>query len=432
VRRLTLVEELARVEGNGGITVELEGEKVSNVEFNIFEGPRAIEAIIRGRPAADIAGIVCRICAICAGVHYVTSLKATEAAFGTRVTETTDLLRDLFVRAGNIESHALHVFMLAAPDYLDYPGATAMAADHPGEVKLALRLKKLGNTLQEIVGGRAVHPVNPVLGGFGTVPRAEALIAARDELVWALDALPAALEFVAALPATEVCDAGNAYAALVMPDRYGYFHGDEIEVVREDGTRERMAGREYRNLTNEYVRAHSFAKHSAFEGQPFAVGALSRLMVNGALVNGSGQTAMKRLGLQLPSHTPLDNNLAQAIELAIDLQLALETIDNLLAGALVPQAPVVIKPRAGTGTGVTEAPRGILVHSYTYNEDGRIVAADVITPTAMNAASIERHFQFAASQHGPGTDAALTKKLEMIVRAYDPCISCSVHLVRRS
>jgi len=432
VRRLTLVDELARVEGNGGITVELEGENIRKIEFNIFEGPRAIERILQGRPAQDVAGIVCRICAICAGVHYLTSVKATEAAFGTRVTETTELLRDLFVRAGNIESHALHVFMLAAPDYLGYPGSIAMAADHPVEVKLALRLKKLGNTLQELVGGRAIHPVNPVLGGFGRLPQAVDLIVARDELLWAIDALPAALDFVAALPSTEVCSADNTYAALVMPGRYGYFAGDEIEVVRADGTRQRVPGNEYRNLTNEYVLAHSFAKHSAFEGQPFAVGALSRLVVNRSLVSGSGQNALKRLGLHLPSRTPLDNNLAQAIELAMDLELALETIDRLLQGALVPQAPVAVKPRAGTGTGVTEAPRGLLVHSYTYNEDGRIVAADVITPTAMNAASIERHFQVAVSQHASGTDAALTKKLEMIVRAYDPCISCSVHLVRRS
>ncbi len=432
MRRLTLVDELARVEGNGGITVELEGDEIRDIHFDIFEGPRAIERILQGRPAQDVAGIVSRICAICAGVHYLTSIKATEAAFGTRVTETTELLRDLFVRAGNIESHALHVFMLAAPVYLGYPGATAMAAEYPVEVKLALRMKKLGNTLQEIVGGRAIHPVNPVLGGFGRVPQAADLLSAREELLWAIDSLPAAVDFVASLPATEVCNADNAYAALVMPGRYGYFAGDEIEVVRANGKRERMSGNDYRGLTNEHVVAHSFAKHSAFEGQPFAVGALSRLMVNRSLVTGPGHTALKRLGLHLPSHTPLDNNLAQAVELGMDLELALETIDHLLDGALVPQAPVAIQPRAGTGTGVTEAPRGILVHSYSYDEDGRIVAADVITPTAMNASSIERHFQVAVSQHGSGTDAALTKKLEMIVRAYDPCISCSVHLVRRS
>jgi len=432
VRRLTLVDELARVEGNGGITVELEGDRITDIQFNIFEGPRAIERILQGRPARDVAGIVSRICAICAGVHYLTSIKATEAAFGTQVTETTELLRDLFVRAGNIESHALHVFMLAAPDYLNYPGATAMAAGHPVEVKLALRMKKLGNTLQEIVGGRAIHPVNPVLGGFGSLPRPMDLIAAREELLWAIDALGAALDFVASLPATEVCKADNAYAALVMPGRYGYFAGGEIEVVRANGTRQRLPGGEYRNLTREHVVAHSFAKHSAFEGQPFAVGALSRLIVNRDLVTGPGHTALKRLHLRMPSHTPLDNNLAQAVELGMDLHLALDTIDKLLDGALVPQEPVQIVPRAGTGTAVTEAPRGILVHSYTYDENGRIVAADVITPTAMNAASIERHFQFAVSQHGSGTDAALTKKLEMIVRAYDPCISCSVHMVRRS
>ena len=432
MRRLVLVDELARVEGNGGITVELEGEKISKVEFNIFEGPRALEAIIRGRLARDIAGIVSRICAICAGVHYVTSIKATEAAFGTKVTQTTELLRDLFVRAGNIESHALHVFLLAAPDYLGYPAATAMAADHPDAVKLALRMKKLGNTLQELLGGRAIHPVNPVLGGFGSFPRAADLVAAREELLWAIDALPVALDFVAALPPTEVCSADTTFAALAMPGRYGYFAGDEIVVVRPDGSTTRMPTREYRKLTKEFVVSHSFAKHSAFNGEPFMVGALARVTANRDLLNGSGVMAMKRLGLHVPSRTPLDNNVAQAVELAVDLQMALESVEQLLAGGLVPEAPVRIVPRAGTGTAVTEAPRGLLVHSYTYNEDGRIIAADVITPTAMNAASIERHFQYSVAQHEGGSDEALTRKLEMIVRAYDPCISCSVHLVRRS
>ncbi len=426
MRRLELVDELARVEGSGGITVELEGDRIASVEFNLFEGPRALETLLRGRPARDVAGIISRICAICSGVHYHTSIKATEDAFGTPVTETTELLRDLFVRAGNIESHALHVFLLAAPDYMGYPAATAMAADHPVAVKLALRLKKLGNTLQELVGGRAIHPVNPVLGGFGAQPRLAELVAVREEVLWAIDALPAALEFVAAMPPVEVCRADTTFAALAMPGRYGYFAGNEIVVSKPDGSTKRLPVRSYRELTNEFVVAHSFAKHSRFDGEPFMVGALARLTVNADVANGPGKLAMKRLGLHLPSRDPLDNNVAQAVELAMDLQLALDTIDQLLDGALLPQRPVAVRPKAGTGIAVTEAPRGLLVHSYTYNEDGKVVAADVITPTAMNASSIERHFQYAVAQH-EGDDAALTRKLEMIARAYDPCISCSVH-----
>lgn len=431
MRKLVLVEELARVEGQGGISVELEDDRISAVHFDLFEGPRAIEALLRGRAARDVAGIVSRICSICSGVHFLTSLQATEAAFGVRVTETTDLLRDLFIRAGNIESHALHVFLLAAPDYLGYPAATAMAADHPAVVKLGLRLKKLGNTLQELIGGRAVHPVNLVLGGFGSFPRSSDLIAVREELLWAVDAMPVALDFVAGLPPVETCRADTTYAAIGMKGQYGYINGDGILVARPDGSRHRVEGRDYRDLTKEFVVAHSFAKHSVFEGEPFMVGALARLTLNGALVNGPGSSAMKRLGLHMPSRTPLDNNLAQTVELAIDLELALHTVEKLLDGGLVAQEPVPVRPRAGTGTSVTEAPRGILVHSYSYNEDGRVIAADVITPTAMNASSIERHFQLAVSQMEARDDEVLRRRLEMIARAYDPCISCSVHLVRR-
>ena len=175
-----VIEHLARVEGHGGITVELEGDTVTNVRFDIFEGSRLLEPLVRGKRCEEVAPILSRICSICSGAHTLTSLKATEAAFGIRVSPQTELLRELMFRGESIESHALHLFLLAVPDYLNYPSATAMAADKPGAVLLGLRLKKLGNQIQEVIGGRAVHPVNAVLGGFGRVPSVDQVIGLRS------------------------------------------------------------------------------------------------------------------------------------------------------------------------------------------------------------------------------------------------------------
>ncbi len=165
-----VIEHLARVEGHGGITVELEGDTVTNVRFDVFEGARLLEPLVRGKRYDEVAPILSRICSICSAAHTLTSLKATENAFGIRVSPQTELLRELMFRGESIESHALHLFLLAVPDYLNYPSAIAMAADKPAAVLLGLRLKKLGNLIQETIGGRAVHPVNAVLGGFGKAP----------------------------------------------------------------------------------------------------------------------------------------------------------------------------------------------------------------------------------------------------------------------
>jgi sulfhydrogenase subunit alpha len=425
-----VIEHLARVEGHGGITVEMDENGISNVRFDVFEGARLLEPLVRGKRYDEVAPILSRICSICSAAHTLTSLKATEDAFGVRISRQTELLRELLYRGESIESHALHLFLLAIPDYWNYPSAVAMAGDKPHAVLLGLRLKKLGNVIQETIGGRAIHPVNAVPGGFGRVPAVDQFIELRSALVAGVKDSDTVVDLMASLPAANFCHGHTVYAGLFSPNSESYYTGDQV-MVASNGDRYMVPAGDYRTLTNEQAVAHSHAKHSAFHGKPFMVGSLARLMVNPRRFSLKLAAAMDRLQLQLPTTNPMDNNKAQALELIRDLERALEIVEQLLRDGLSDERPVTVHPRAGAGTGITEAPRGLLIHNYTYDADGRIVAADVITPTALNAASMELHFRRAVEECTGQDDATIARRLQMIARAYDPCISCSVHLVRR-
>ncbi|MEJ2501760.1 MAG: Ni/Fe hydrogenase subunit alpha [Gemmatimonadota bacterium] len=429
-RRTIRVEHLARVEGHGGITVELEGDRVSEIRFDVFEGIRLIEGLIGGRSWEDVSQIVSRICAICSVAHSMTSIRATEKAFGVRPDRSTELLRDLLWRGESIESHALHLYLLAAPDYLGYPSAPALAADHPAAVATGLRLKRLGNLLQGGVGGRAIHPVNAIPGGFGRLPGEKELVAMRAALLAARPDVEATLELMRSLPAVPPLDADTVYAAVRQDEAYRYDRGDEVVFLTGD-TRRTVPVEALRTVAPERTVPHAHAKHSRLGDTSFMVGALARLAVNRDRIGDAGEALLAGLELRVPSRDPMDNNRAQAVELALDVERALVLVETLLEGRLEPVQAARVTPRSGTGTVVTEAPRGMLLHSYTYDEEGRIAAADVITPTAFNAASLEDHFRAAVERDGTADEPALRHTLERIARAYDPCISCSVHLSRR-
>ncbi|MFB3777870.1 MAG: Ni/Fe hydrogenase subunit alpha [Bryobacteraceae bacterium] len=430
--RTIKVDHLARVEGHGGVTVELGGDPVIAVRFDIFEGARLLEALARGRSWEDVPQIVSRICAICSVAHSLTSIKAIESAFGITPSPQTELLRDLACRGENIESHALHVFCLAVPDYLNYPSVIALAGDLPDAARLGLRLKKLGNTIQEVIGGRAVHPVNCVVGGFGRLPTTEQLLALRSDLRQAVEDCKAVIDLVASLPPADFCAKETLFAALIPKGDfgYGYYSGDEIG-IRTNGKIVTIPAAKYASLANERAVPHSHAKHSSYKGKPFMVGALARLAVNGSTLDGTVAGVWEKFRLFQPFRNPMDNNLAQALELVYDIKRSLQIVERILADGLKEEAPVPVQPKAGSGTGITEAPRGLLVHSYSFDDQGRLATADVITPTAFNAASVEDHLRRTVEQNAGDNDPALTRKIEMVVRAYDPCISCSVHLVRK-
>lgn len=429
-RRTLRVEHLARVEGHGGITVELDGDRVEAVRFDVFEGIRLIEGLIGGRSWQDVSQIVSRICAICSVAHSLTSIRVTEKAFGVRPSVQTEGFRDLLWRGESIESHALHLFLLAVPDYLGYPGGVAMAADHPDAVALALRLKRLGNLLQGAVGGREIHPVTAIPGGFGRLPDEKRLMELRDALVAARPDVEAALDLMRTLPATRPLDSETVYVALRQDADYRYDQGEQVVILDGDDRRV-IAAEALSKVAPERAVPHSHAKHSLIEGRPFMVGALARLAINRDRVGATGEELISALDLTLPSRDPMDNNRAQAVELALDVERALRRVESLLDTGVAREEPATVTPRPGMATVVTEAPRGLLLHSYHYDARGRIAAANVITPTAFNAASLEARFQAAVERDGTHDEPALQHTLEMIARAYDPCISCSVHLARR-
>jgi len=422
-----IIDHISRVEGHGGITVKIKDGEVADVNMDIFEGPRFFESLVVGRTYEEVAPILMRICAICSAVHTVASLTAVEGAFGITVNPQTRLLRELLVHGGNIESHALHLFCLAVPDFLGYPSAIALASDHLQEVKMGLELKKLGNMIQEAIGGRAIHSVNAVVGGFGKLPTPETLLDLKEQLKRQLEQALATVDIVAGLQMPDFCSSPAVYAALGS-DEAGYsLFGDTIIL----STGEVKDVKAYKEICNERVVAHSHGKHSRFKDKPFAVGALARIVLNGHKLSGRAKQAKEKLGLDkgAASENILYNNAAQAVELAYSMERSLEIIDELLAEGISREKPAQVRVRAGAGVGAVEAPRGTLYHSYSFDETGRLTEADVITPTAQNLANIEKDLRVTAQNLIAEPKEDLRSKLEMVVRAYDPCISCAVHLV---
>jgi len=420
-----VIDHICRVEGHGGITVNIKEGKVAEVNMDIFEGPRFFEPLVVGRAYDEVAPILMRICAICSAAHTAASLMAVENAFGITVSSQTRLLRELLVHGGNIESHALHLFCLVIPDFLDYPSAIALASDHPKEVKMGLELKKLGNAIQEAIGGRAIHPVNAVIGGFGKLPTKEQLLELKKQLKKGLKQSLVTVDLVSGLQVPDFCTSPNVYAAL-SSDGSGYsLLGDKI-VLSTGDTKD---VNRYKEICRESVVTHSHAKHSRFNDKPFAVGALARIALNGEKLSGEAKKAKEKLGLSSHSDNMLYNNAAQAVELVYSIERSIEIIDELLAAGIKQEEPIEVKAKAGTGTGAVEAPRGTLYHNYSFDEKGRLTEADVITPTAQNLANIEKDLRTSVENLIDQPKESLAPKLEMVVRAYDPCISCAVHLV---
>lgn len=423
------IETLTRIEGHGSIVVEYDGDRAVDVRFDVSEGIRLFESVLRGRSYEDLAPFISRVCAICSAAHSLAALKAIEQAFEVHVSEQTEALRELLMTGGNIASHALHVFLLAVPDYLGVSGGLALARSHPELLDIALRLKAVGNAIQDTVGGRAVHPVRAVPGGFSSIPVYEEMLALRRRIEQALSDAEAALDFVAGLPDPEPLPGSAAFLALRSPTGRGYYAGDQIVVQRRPDMR-LVPISDYRRLIAEDAPAHSHAKHARLEGQAFMVGALARLETRARPQDGLSERAMKDLGLHRPFGNPFDNNKAQLVELAGDLERAGRCVQHILDERIHAEEPVEVRPRAASGTAGTEAPRGLLVHSYAFDERGVVTAADVITPTAMNAASIEEQLREAIARNPRAPEEQLRARLEMLVRSYDPCLSCSVHVVR--
>jgi sulfhydrogenase subunit alpha len=423
--RTITIEHLARIEGHAGINVVLDGSQIQRVELDVFEGIRLFEALLRGRSCFDVSGIVSRICAICSHGHTITALMAIEAALGIEVSPQTRRLRDLGFQGANIESHALHAFCLALPDFVGQPSVIGLAGEQPEAVATALRLKKLGNTIQEIVGGRAVHPVNYVIGGFGKLPSVDELLLLQESLEAGLGDCEKIVALLGGVAVPAFMDEPIRCAALV-PEDDAFFFGRVVRL--SDGPN--IPVDEYRTLTNEHTVAHSHAKHSSHDGRSFMVGALARLTLNGDRIGGRARQVWEQLGPAIPCRNIVMNTLAQVVELVYSIEHARDLVDSFLRSGLATEPPIAYRVRAGAGTAAAEVPRGTLYHHYELDSIGQVVAADVITPTAQNVANAEDQLRAAVRDAVDVDEATLRHRLEMVARAYDPCVSCSVHVMR--
>jgi sulfhydrogenase subunit alpha len=424
--KMISIPHLGRVEGHGGIEVEITQGKITRVNLDIFEGSRFYEVLIVGKKFTEISSIVSRVCGICSAVHTLTSQMATENALGIKVTQRTEFLRSLLLHGGAIESHALHLGCLVLPDLLRYDGPLSMAKDYPAEVTIALNLKKLGNQIQELIGGRAIHPINAIVGGFGKAPTKTELENLNSELEKGLSLSDKMLELFSKIKLPEYTDHVGIYAALEPRDEQYSYLGDNI--LTSDGLSRPLI--DFRKICHEKVVSHSTAKQSLYNSKPFMVGSLARINLNSKYLSGKAREAQQMLLPNLPSHNSIYNNYAQMIELIYSIERSQQLIKFLFEEGFEHEDSLKYEIHAGKGVGAIEAPRGTLYHYYEFDDEGRILDADIITPTAQNLANVEKDMRGAVEKLLDQPQEAMRSSLEHIARAYDPCISCATHLVK--
>lgn len=415
------VENLARVEGEGSMHVVVKDGRVADVELQIFEPPRFFEAFLRGRAWTEPPDITARICGICPVAYQMSSCLAIESACGVTVPEELRLLRRLLYCGEWIESHSLHIYLLHAPDFLGYPGAIEMAADHGPVVERGLRLKKAGNALMTLVGGRAIHPVNVRVGGFYRLPSPEELRSIRPALERARDDAVETVRLVAGFDFPDMVQ-HQEYVALRSPHGYPLEGGS---VVTSTGRAFEVADFGT-HVVEEHV-ARSNALHARLDDQElYVVGPLARYALNHDQLGPLAQEVARDAGLGAECRNPFQSIVVRAVELVHATDESLRIIDSWEGAA----APFVDVPaRAGIGYGATEAPRGLLYHRYELDEDGTILDATIVPPTSQNQRSIEADLRVFVQDRLDLPRDELVRQCEQAIRNYDPCISCATHFL---
>lgn len=416
------VDYMARVEGEGALRVDIAGDKVEDVKLNIFEPPRYFEAFLRGRNFTEAPDITARICGICPVAYQMSSCHAMEDIMGIRIDGPIRELRRLLYCGEWIESHALHVFMLHAPDFLGYQDALQMAKDYPEEVKMALKLKKIGNELMTLLGGRSVHPINVRVGGFYRAPDQKDLDALIEKLEWAKEASIETVKFVSKLPFPDF-EPDYEFVALRHPDEYPFNEG---RLVSNKGVDIPIS--EFENVFEEIHVEHSTALHGrkTENNGAYLVGPLARYNLNYDKLTPTVQEAAEEAGIAKKCFNPHKSIIVRSLEMVYSCEEALRIIREYEK----PDQPFVeMTPKAGRGYGCTEAPRGILYHRYDIGDDGKIKDAIITPPTSQNQPMIENDLRDFVQQHIDMEHDELQWKCEQVVRNYDPCISCSVHFL---
>jgi sulfhydrogenase subunit alpha len=418
--RTISVGTIARVEGEGALRVTVKDGSVQDVELKIFEPPRFFEAFLQGRHYDEVPDIVARICGICPVAYQMSAVHAIEQIFGLRVDGALRDLRRLIYCGEWIESHALHVFMLQAPDFLGYDSGIAMAKDHASLVTRGLRLKKAGNAIMTLLGGRSVHPVSVKVGGFSRVPLRRELEALKNELLWARDAAVETVRWVAGFKYPEFTP-DYTCVALRQSDEYPFNEGRIVA-----GTGLDISVDEFERHFSEHQVPYSNALHCTLQGAPYLVGPLARVNLNHDRLPQAVRQVLAETGLSLPLRNPFHGIVARSIEILYALEESLGLIDRYEPPS-APSLPVTV--RAGTGMACTEAPRGILYHRYQVAHDGVIREAKIVPPTSQNQGRIEQDLRLFLPRVLDCSNEEASLACERVIRCYDPCISCATHFL---
>ena len=415
------VDVLARVEGEGGMQVRVKNGRVTDVKLNIFEPPRFFEALLEGREMTEAPDITARICGICPVAYQMSACHAMEKAAGVTVGGPLRELRRLLYCGEWIESHALHVFMLHAPDFLGYQSAIHMSAEHPELFRRALRIKAAGNDIVDVLGGRSVHPINVKVGGFYRLPDLKSLQALVPELEWARDACLATIADVAAFNFPDFKQEYN-FVALRHDAEYPFNEGRLVSSSGLD-----IPVDAFNQHFEELHVEHSNALHGMLRsGGRYFVGPLARYNLNFDRLSPLAQQAAKTAGLGETCNNPFRSILVRLVELVYAFDEALRIVTTV---ALPDEPAVEVTARAAVGHGCTEAPRGLLYHRYEVSDSGHIVSAQIVPPTSQNQPSIEADLGQFVEKNLALSKEELTWQCEQAIRNYDPCISCATHFL---
>jgi sulfhydrogenase subunit alpha len=412
------VNPLARVEGHGKLNVKADNGKVETVSWVVTEAPRFFEFMLRGRPWHDAHVLASRICGICSVSHQIASLQATEAAFGLQPSEQTILLRKLLYAGEVIESHSLHIFVLAGPDFVS-AGSIFPLVNKPAILN-GLKFKKLGNEIMEIIGGRSIHPQATAVNGFGRLPRVEDLLLLQKDMQEALPLLGTTVDLLKNFQMPDFTRE-TEFIALKDSKEYAFISGDIAST--DTGT---SPVNNYQAIIKEFVSPPSTAKFAKHARDSFAVGALARININYDQLKPLAKTAAKELGLGPHCYNSFMTTSAQVVEVIHEIEGSLDIIDQLLKKGIHGEENHV-NVKEGRGISAVEAPRGLLIYDYTYDRNGYITKANCIIPTNMNHANIQKDLEALVSSNINLDEPRLRLLCEMLVRSYDPCISCSTH-----
>ena len=418
------VEHLTRVEGHGDIIMRAKDNAIEKVQWKVTEAPRFFESFVRGRNHYEMAHVTCRICGICSIGHTEASLKATEAAMGIQLSQQTEILRRMVKAAENLQSHVLHVGYLIAPDLLGVGSVFPLIQTHPDAVVKIVGLHRLANEMSDLLCGRTTHPTNMIPGGFTSIPTEKQLKNLKQRL---LDAVPTFNEVAGIV----LANAGalpdftreTEFIAVTRDDEYAIYDG---QIGSTDGGT--WPPEKYLEVTNEFVVPYSTAKFTKHKRESYMVGALARFNLNYDKLSPLAKEWSEKFGLKPVCHNPFMNSVAQLIECFNDVETTVAWIDQLLANGLDTKDIVAdYEVKAGRGVGVVDVPRGILFHDYTYDDKGICQKANCIIPTNQNHNNINQDFKAFAPTLLGKPEKEIELNLEMLVRAYDPCISCSCH-----